>query len=76
MRNFRNGADCRVRQTSVENNINDIFVRMLVTSAPAVSKVRDTVLKKKRQSPALFHAMNEEEALIELLFLYYINWIS
>ena len=68
VRNFRCGAGCRARQNSVENNISDIFVRMLVTSAPAVAKVRDTVLKKKRQNPPLFHAMNEEEALIDSLY--------
>ena len=67
VRNFRSGAGCRARQNSVENNINDIFVRMLITSAPAVAKVRDTMLKKKRQSPALFHPMNKEEALIDSL---------
>ena len=68
VRNFRSGAGCRVRQNSVKSNINDTFVRMLITSAPAVAKVRDTTLKKKRQGPPLLLVMNEEEALLDSIY--------
>ena len=52
----------------MKNNINDTFVRMLITSAPAVAKVRDTTLKKKRQGPPLLLVMNEEEALLDSFY--------
>ena len=68
VRNFRSGAGSRARQNSVKNNISDTFVRMLVTSAPAVAKVRDTTLKKKRQGPPLLLVMNEEEALLDSFY--------
>ena len=68
VRNFRSGAGCRARQNSVKNNINDTFVRMLITSAPAVAKVRDTTLKKKRQGLPLLLVMYEEEALLDSFY--------
>ena len=47
IRNLRSGAGCRPRQTSVKNN-NDIFVRMLITSALAVAFVRRNMLVSRQ----------------------------
>ena len=34
VQNYRSGVGCRARQMSTKANIQDIFVRMLITSAP------------------------------------------
>ena len=65
VRNFRSGAGCRARQTSIQANIHDIFVRMLVTSAPIIAKVRQDLWTQKRQFSALAYVPNEEESLIQ-----------
>lgn len=48
IRNLRSGAGCRARQTSVQANINDVFVRMLIASAPIIAKVRQHLVSQKR----------------------------
>ena len=68
VRNFRSGAGCRARQTSVKANINDIFVRMLITSAPIIAKVRQDLMTKRRQSTSVAYVSNEEESLIQSMY--------
>ena len=54
IRNFRSGGGCRARQNSVKSNLEDIFVRMLITSSPTVAKSRHCIFKKSRRSAELF----------------------
>ena len=68
VRNFRSGAGCRARQTSVQANINDIFVRMLITSAPIIAKIRQDLMTQRRQSSSVACMSNEEESLIQLMY--------
>ena len=68
IRNFRSGAGCRSRQTSVSANIHDIFVRMLITSAPAVAHARRNVLKRQVQACEIVNVPNQEEAIIRDIY--------
>ena len=65
MRNFRSRAGCRARQTSVQANINDIFVRMLMISAPIIAKIRQDLVTRRQQSSSVAYVSNEEESLIQ-----------
>ena len=69
IRNFRSGAGCRARQSSVKNNITDIFVRMLITSAPAVAKARQNVIQKSKRQGVLYTAATKENALIKSMYI-------
>ena len=66
--NFRSGACCRARQTSIQANINDIFVRMLISSAPIISKIRQDLVTQRRQSSSVAYVSNEEESLIQSMY--------
>ena len=68
IRNFRSGAGCRSRQTSVSANIHDIFVRMLITSAPAIAHARRNVLKRQVQACEIVNVPNQEEAIIRDIY--------
>ena len=68
VRSFRSGAGCRARQNSVQNNIHDVFVRMLVTSSPVISKARSTLVQRKRQKRIEERPLTEEEAIIESMY--------
>lgn len=68
IRNFRSDAGCRLHQTSVSANIHDIFVRMLITSAPAIAHARRNVSKRKVQPCETVHVPNQEEAIIQDIF--------
>ena len=73
IRNFRSGAGCRARHrhdtVSIKNNINDIFVRMLITSAPAVAFVRRNMLVSRQQSTKTYYVPNCEEAMVYDMFV-------
>ena len=68
IRNFRSGTGCRSRQTSVSANIHDIFVRMLITSAPAIAHAKRNVLKRRVQACEIVHIPNQEEAIIRDIY--------
>lgn len=68
IRNFRSGAGCRARQISTKANIQDIFVRMLITSAPVVAKARQNILIKKVHSPEVHTAATKESATINSMY--------
>ena len=68
IRNFRSGAGCRSRQTPVSANIHDIFVRMLITSAPAIAHARRNVLKRQVQACEIVNVPNQEEAIIRDIY--------
>ena len=69
IRNFRSGAGCRARQNSVKNNIQDIFVRMLITSAPAIANARQHLLRKERKKTVVFSAASQEESMINSMYI-------
>ena len=69
LRNFRSGAGCRARQMSVRCNIQDVFVRMLVTSAPVIASVRRNLLVKRQQSSCPSVVPNQEEVIIKGMYL-------
>ena len=68
VRNFRSGAGCRARQNSVQNNIHDIFVRMLVTSSPVISKARSMLVKRNRQNRTEERPLTEEETIVQSMY--------
>ena len=68
VRNFRSKAGCRTRQTSAQANINDIFMRMLITSAPTIAKTKQDLVTQRRQSSSVAYVSNEEESLIQLMY--------
>ena len=50
LRNFQSGAGCRTRYTSAKSNLEGIFVRMLIISSQIVTKSRQDIFNRNRQS--------------------------
>ena len=69
IRNFRSGAGCRARQNSAKSNLEDIFVRMLITSSPAVAKSRHFIFKKSRQSAQPHFETTDDSLAIDLMYV-------
>ena len=70
IRNFQSGARCRACQNSVKNNIQDIFVRMLITSAPAIATARQHLLRKERKKTIVLSAASHEESIIKAMYIW------
>ena len=47
IRSFKSGAGCRARQGSIEDNLRDVFTRILDISHPAMTGFLDDILCSK-----------------------------